>query len=324
MIVLGIESTAHTIGVGICENEKILSNAHHIYKPINEGLIPRKMADHHQQYFKKMLDEALKEANIDIKDVDVIACAQGPGIGSPLSFGFSMAKYLSAHHKKPFIGVNHAYAHIVISELFTKIKRGIIIYVSGGNTQILFENEEGFYDVLGETLDIGIGNLFDSFGREIGLRYAHGSVLSELASRGKYIDLPYTVKGLNLAFSGLFTAAVKALKKNKKEDVAYSLMETSFAMVCEVAERAFYLKKANGFIVCGGVAQNRRLQEMLSKMAEEDGTKFGVAPDEFNRDNGAMIAYAGYLLYKKYGSRPLEFWRPIQNYRIENMRDVFR
>ncbi len=324
MITLGIESTAHTLSIGIVENGKILSNVIDMYYAGNEGLIPRKVADHHSDVFVSVLDDALKKASLSIDKIDLIAFSQGPGIGAPLSVGVAGAKYLALKYKKKIIGVNHPYAHVKISEYLTKLKNPLVLYVSGANTQILIENEKTkFYEVLGETLDIGIGNLFDSFAREIKLKHAHGSALEQLAKKGKYVELPYTVKGLNLIFSGLLTSSVTKQSINSKEDLAYSLMETAFSMTAEVTERALFLQNKKSLIVCGGVAQNKRLQEMLSFMCKEIGVKFGVAPDEFNRDNGAMIAYAGSLLYKKYGAMEITKCDPMTNYRIDQMKDVF-
>lgn len=316
MITLGIESTAHTLGIGIVENKKIISNIHDAYKPINEGIIPRKAAEHHAELFTKILKENLLKAELQMKYINLIAFAQGPGIGAPLRIGTVLAKYLAKKYNKPLIGINHAFAHVKISEHLTGLKSPLYLYVSGGNTQLIIEEKIGFH-VLGETLDIGLGNLFDAFGRKIGLEYAHGSVLAELAKNGKYVELPYSVKGMNLVFSGLLTHASKLAQIHKKEDVAYSLMETAFAMVCEVTERALFLTRKKKLVICGGVAQNKRLQEMLKIMCREDKINFGVASDEFNRDNGAMIAYAGEIAYKKYGTKPVEEWEAIQDYRID-------
>jgi len=202
------------------------------------------------------------------------------------------------------------------------MKNPLVLYLSGGNSQLLLQDGEGYYGVLGETLDVGIGNLFDSFGRAIKMENAHGSALSKLAEGGKYIPLPYSVKGMNLVFSGLQTAAEKAAKSHPHRDVAYSLMETAFAMTCEVSERGLFLSRKKELIVCGGVAQNRRLQQMLKSMCDEDSVKFGVAPDEFNRDNGAMIAYAGSVLFRRYGAMSIDKCVPITNYRIDRMKEI--
>ncbi len=319
MMVLGIESTAHTLSVGITKDGRVLSNAMDIYKPPkDEGLIPRKLADHHADVFSTVLENALKDAKVKMKDVDLIAFSQGPGIGSALAVGCGAAKYLAARYSKEIIGVNHCYAHVKISEHVTGMKNPLVLYVSGGNSQIIIERD-GRYYVLGETLDVGIGNLFDSFARSIGMKYAHGSELEKLAEGGKYVELPYTVKGMNLVFSGLLTQAEKVAKKESKKDVVYSLMETAFAMTCEATERALFLTRKKGLVVCGGVAQNRRLQKMLKIMCKDDSVEFGVAPDELNRDNGAMIAYAGEVLYRKHKKKKTEEWIPLPNQRIDKV-----
>ena len=319
MITLGIESTAHTLSIGIAENGRVLSNVMDMYSGGSEGLIPRKLADHHANVFGGVLSKSLDDAKVSMDEVSLIAFSQGPGIGAPLSLGVSGAKYLALRFGKPLIGVNHCYAHAKISEHMCKMEKPLVLYISGGNSQLLLESEDSHYHVLGETLDIGIGNLFDTFARSIKMEHAHGSALAKLAEGGKYVELPYSVKGMNLVFSGLLTAAEKAARNNPHRDVAYSLMETSFAMTCEVTERALFLTKKKHLVACGGVAQNRRLQRMLKTMCKEDGVRFGVAPDEYNRDNGAMIAYAGWLLYKKSGPMPVEKCVPITNYRIDRM-----
>jgi N6-L-threonylcarbamoyladenine synthase len=322
MLILGIECTAHTLSIGVTEGGNVLSNVIDTYSGGSEGLIPRKMADHHAEVFGSVLRKSLEIAGTKLDKIGLIAFSQGPGIGAPLSVGIAGAKYLAIRHGKKLIGVNHGYAHAKISEHFCRMNRTLVLYLSGGNSQILIEDDKGYYHVLGETLDIGIGNLFDSFARAIRMEHAHGSALARLAEGGKYVELPYSVKGMNLVFSGLLTAAEKAAKKHPPRDVAFSLMETSFAMTCEVTERALFLTRKKHLVVCGGVAQNRRLQEMLKTMCEEDGVEFGVAPDEFNRDNGAMIAYAGGLLYKRYGPMDVEKCVPVTNYRFERMKEV--
>jgi N6-L-threonylcarbamoyladenine synthase/protein kinase Bud32 len=127
------------------------------------------------------------------------------------------------------------------------------------------------------------------------LEFAHGSAVEKLAEEGTYFELPYTVKGMDLAFTGLLTSAIKALGTHKKEDVCRSMQETAFAMLVEAAERASALSGKKDVLACGGVAQNKRLQEMLGIMCRERGGRFSVAPAEFNADNGAMVAYVGAL-----------------------------
>ncbi|MDD5022756.1 MAG: serine/threonine protein kinase, partial [Candidatus ainarchaeum sp.] len=139
-----------------------------------------------------------------------------------------------------------------------------------------------------------------------------------------YIELPYTVKGMNVTFSGILTHCEKLIGKEKNEDLAYSMLETAFAELCEATERALFLTKRKGIIVCGGVAQNKKLQKMLKEMCEEDGVEFGAAPNEYNRDNGAMIAYAGYLQYKKFGEHKISEVEADQDYRIDKIKNDSR
>ena len=121
--------------------------------------------------------------------MDLVAFSQGPGIGAPLSVGVAAAKYLALRQGKPLIGVNHCYAHVKISEHLCRMTFPLVLYLSGGNSQLIVE-EGGRYHVLGETLDIGIGNLFDSFGRAIKMEHAHGSALSKLAEGGRVYPAP--------------------------------------------------------------------------------------------------------------------------------------
>jgi len=320
MITLGIESTAHTLSIGVTRDGRVLSNAIDMYRaPKGKGMIPRELADHHAAVFAGVFRKALGDAEAGMDDVDLIAFSQGPGIGSALAVGCGAAKYLAEKYGKKLIGVNHCYAHVKISEHLAGMRNPLILYLSGGNSQIIIQRN-GLYHVLGETLDIGIGNLFDNFARSIGMKHAHGSELERLAHGGKYVELPYSVKGMNLVFSGLLTHAEKVAKKESKKDVAYSLMETAFAMTCEATERALFLTRKKSLVICGGVAQNRRLQKMLETMCKEDKIKFGVAPDEFNRDNGAMIAYAGEVMYKKRKpAMKTEEWAPLPNQRIDRI-----
>ncbi len=322
MMALGIECTAHTLSMGVVEGAEPLSNVIDTYSGGAEGLIPRKMADHHAERFAPVLRKCLSDAGTGMGDIDLVAFSQGPGIGAPLSVGISGAKYLALRHGKGLMGVNHCYAHVKISELMAEMERPLILYLSGGNSQLLLEGDGGAFHVLGETLDIGIGNMFDSFARAIGMKEAHGSALTRLAEGGSYVDLPYSVKGMNLVFSGLQTAAERAARRHPHRDVAYSLMETAFAMTCEVAERALFLTRKRSLVVCGGVAQNRRLQGMLRSMCDGAGARFGVAPDEYNRDNGAMIAYAGLLLSRRHGKMPPGRCVPVTNYRIDRMPEI--
>jgi glycoprotease/Kae1 family metallohydrolase len=293
-VCIGIESTAHTLGVGIFRGERMLANEKDMYRPKKGGIHPRVAADHHAEVFGPVLQAAFKKSRIAWTDVDFVAYARGPGLGPCLKVGMAGACALAAKIGVPLVPVNHCAAHVEIGAHYCKMKDPLILYVSGGNTQIVIR-EKNKYHVMGETLDIGVGNLIDVFARALGGEFAHGSVVEKLAAGGKYFPLPYTVKGMNMTFTGLLTEATKQLHGRDKKDVCFSLQETAFSMLTEATERALALTRKKEVLACGGVAQNKRLCEMLTLMAREHKARFATSPAEFNADNGAMIAYTGLL-----------------------------
>lgn len=299
MIVLGIESTAHTFGVGIVRDDgNILADQRIQYRPKEGGIQPREAAQMMSEHGAEIVAAALEEASITIREVDAIAFAIGPGLGPCLRTGAVVARFLAKRFNKPLIGVNHCIAHIEIGKLVGKIQDPLVVYLSGANTQII-ALANGRYRIFGETLDIGLGNLLDSWGRAVGIPFPAGPKIEELARKGKnFIKLPYTVKGSDLTFSGLYTAAVKAAEKYPIEDVAYSLQEVAFSMTAEVAERALAHTEKKEVLLVGGVAANKRLQEIMRIMAEEHDASFHVVPMKYAADNGVMIAWTGLLMYR--------------------------
>lgn len=302
---LGIESTADDFGVGIVSFDgKILANVNDVYIPERGGIHPREASRHHAMVAGRVIAEAFKRAGIKPEEIDVIAFSQGPGLGPCLRVGATVARALASYLNKPLVGVNHCLAHIEIGRMINQVKDPVTLYVSGGNT-IVSAFEAGRYRVFGETLDIAIGNCLDVFAREAGLKPSPGkplgAVIEELASKGKkLIQLPYTVKGMDLSFSGLLTAAINLLKEEKYslEDLCFSLQEIAFSMLTEITERALAHTEKEEVLLTGGVAANKRLQSMLREMAEEHGARFSVVPKEYATDNGAMIAWTGVLCYK--------------------------
>ena len=291
MICLGIESTAHTFGIGIMNKKgEILANERSMYKAQKgKGIIPIEAAEHHKKIAPLVLKKALDKAKLTLEEIDLIAVAIGPGIPPTLWEGINFAKTLG----KPIIGVNHCIAHIEIGKLFGKMKDPLTVYVSGGNTQ-LTAYSKGKYRVYGETLDIGIGNAIDKFARGIGLEMPGGPKVEKIALKGKnYIELPYSVKGMDLAFSGIVTSALK--KKINKEDLCYSFQETIYSMLTEITERALAHTEKKEILLTGGVAQSKRLQKMMEQMSKKHDAKFYAPPGELCGDNGAMIALVGLL-----------------------------
>jgi len=152
--------------------------------------------------------------------------------------------------------------------------------------------------VFGETLDIGLGNALDKFGRSAKLGFPAGPKIESLAKTGKYLEFPYSVKGMDVSFTGMVSKAQQLLQKEKVEDVCYSFQETSFAMLCEISERALAYTEKKELLLIGGVAANKRLNEMLGIMCTARGVKYKPVPMQYTGDQGAMIAWQGILEFK--------------------------
>ena len=303
MICLGIEGTAHSIGVGVVENVsgkcKVLSNMIKIYRPKKGGIHPREAANHHALYIADLLKESVSKAQVDFSEADLISFSKGPGLGPCLRTAATAARALSLSLNRPIIGVNHCVAHLEIGRgTLDDCKDPVLLYTSGANTQVI-AFAEGRYRVFGETLDIGIGNCLDKFGRTVGLDFPCGPQIEKLASKGKkYLELPYSIKGMDIAFSGLLTAAEQYYKKNESlEDICYSMQETTFAALTEVTERAMAHTEKDEVLLGGGVASNRRLCDMVQTMAHDRDARFFVPSKDLCIDNGAMIAWLGVLMY---------------------------
>ena len=317
-ICLGIETTAHTAAVGIVDSAcSVLSDERHSFTTKSGGMIPRELAEHHIEQFPKVIKAALEKSKLDWKEIDCIAYSSGPGIGTALSVGATAARMLAALHSKPIIPVNHSVAHVEIAKKMCKSTDPLVLYVSGGNTQVI-GYESGKYRVYGETLDIGVGNLLDSFGREIGIGFPAGPALDKMYFEGKeYIELPYSVKGMDVNFSGLLTATEKNIGKHRNEDIAYSMMHTAFATITEVCERALAHTEKKELLLTGGVSASRALQQMLTKMCKERGVKLKVCPREYATDNGVMIAWTGLIMHNAGRAVAVEEAQTSQKFRTD-------
>ena len=347
-IILGIESTAHTFGIGVVSNGEILSNIKKTYTTKKGGIIPIEAAKHHSKVKKRVYAEALNKAGISEDKIDAIAFSQGPGLAPCLIEGMKFAKELAGKLGKPIVCVNHCVAHLEIGRLIGKATHRLVhsprtqtfktcnpkvnpvmLYVSGANTQII-AYETGKYRIFGETLDIGVGNFIDNFGRYAGIGFPAGPKIEELALRsnaknsqtnfsitkshtghthrrrskdstGNYFELPYTIKGMDIALSGILTKLRNKIESKRYHlpDLAYSMQETVFAMLVETSERALAHTGKDELLLGGGVACNKRLQEMCEIMCKERGAKLFVPDNSLLVDNAAMIAYLGEIMFKK-------------------------
>ncbi len=268
---------------------------------MSRGMIPGEIAQHHTAVAEDVLKQAFSEAKIQWKDIDFISYSAGPGLDPALWAGYNKAKEWANHHHKKLVGVNHCCAHLSIGKMWNKLKDPCYLYVSGVNTQVIVQ-EGGKYRIVGETLDIGLGNMLDKFAREMELGFPGGPQIEQLAKKGKYVELPYVVKGMDVSFSGILTRVKQLLGKGiPKEDLCFSVQETCFAMCAEVAERALAHTEKKELLLVGGVGANKRFCEMLNIMCTERGATFHLVPMELATDNGAMIAWEGFLRKDMFG-----------------------
>lgn len=337
MLILGIEGSANKLGVGIVtdqfvngdEKTMILSNPRVTFiTPPGTGFLPRETSQHHKAHIIAMVKAALEEAKVRPQDLDAIAYTRGPGMGPCLHTVVVVVRVLAQLWGKPIIPVNHCIGHIEMGRIATGISDPVVLYVSGGNTQVLAYSLKR-YRIFGETIDIAVGNCFDRFARLLNLSNdpSPGYNIEQLAKQGKkLVDLPYVVKGMDVSFSGLLTHIEETLKSGKHSpaDLCFSLQETVFGMLVEVTERALAQCGKSDVLLVGGVGCNVRLQEMMAQMAKERGGKLGSMDERYCIDNGAMIAWAGLLAFKSGIRAELKDCDVTQRFRTDEVECTWR
>jgi N6-L-threonylcarbamoyladenine synthase/protein kinase Bud32 len=314
--ILGIEGTAWNLSAAVF-GEDLIAQSSSAYMPPQGGIHPREAAQHHAAAMKEVVGKVLQETD----EIGGIAFSQGPGLGPCLRTVATASRALALALDIPLIGVNHCVAHVEIGRWATGCRDPITLYTSGANTQVIgYLNSR--YRIFGETLDIGLGNALDKFARHHGLPHPGGPIIEERAKKGKYRDFPYTVKGMDLAFSGLVSAAKDP--RIPLEDACKSLQENAFAMCVEVTERALAHAEKEEVLLVGGVGANKRLQEMLFLMCEDRGARFHVPPRQYLGDNGAMIAYTGRLMLES--GQTLSIDESLINpvYRVDDVQVTWR
>jgi len=332
-IAIGFEGSANKIGIGIIKDGEVLSNVRHTYiTPPGQGFLPRDTAKHHQQHALDVLQQALDDAKINPKEIDCVCFTKGPGMGAPLVSTAVVARTVAQLWNKPLVAVNHCIGHIEMGRLITGAVNPVVLYVSGGNTQVIAYSERR-YRIFGETIDIAIGNCLDRFARVLKLSNdpSPGYNIEQMAKKGNnFIDLPYTVKGMDVSFSGILSfiesAADRMLKKKEctPADLCFSLQETIFAMLIEITERAMAHCGSTEVLIVGGVGCNKRLQEMMGIMADERGATLYATDERFCIDNGVMIAQAGWEMFRTGHVTPMEDTWCTQRYRTDEVEVTWR
>ncbi|GAA57647.1 O-sialoglycoprotein endopeptidase [Clonorchis sinensis] len=308
-VVLGMEGSANKLGIGVVRDGVVLSNPRVTYvTPPGEGFQPTETARHHQTHIISLVSRALREANIGAEELDAIAYTKGPGMGAPLLVVAVVARTLSQLWNKPLIGVNHCIAHIEMGRLITGAHSPVVLYVSGGNTQVI-SFTSGRYRIFGETIDIALGNCLDRFARIVNLSNdpSPGYNVEMLARKGsKFFELPYSVKGMDVSFAGLLSyleqRSCDLLQSGEYtvEDLCFSLQETVFAMVVEITERAM--------AHCGTKMGVRGLFTYLTQQPDNF-TQYDLHNTYlvFDAENYIANSYRQWGLAQQYGGEYLSF-----------------
>ncbi|MBD1172686.1 tRNA (adenosine(37)-N6)-threonylcarbamoyltransferase complex transferase subunit TsaD [Pelagibacterales bacterium SAG-MED05] len=321
---LGIETSCdETAAAVIRENEKgtadILSNV--VSSQIEEhkefgGVVPELAARAHLENIEFIIDKALKDSKISLKEIDGVAATAGPGLIVCLTVGLNIGKSIAAFSNKPFVGVNHLEGHALSPGLENKIKFPyLLLLISGGHTQYLIVRDVNHYEQLGTTIDDALGEAFDKTAKMLDLGYPGGPAVEKFSKLGEkdYFKLPEPIinkAGCNLSFAGLKTAVLRESKKiNNDEKLKYNLAASFQNTInkilykkTKIAIQEFKNKtkeKKVQLIVAGGVAANKSIRENLTALSKEINCKT-IYPDlKFCGDNAAMIAWAGIKRFKK-------------------------
>lgn len=316
MKILGIETSCDETGVAIYDSEKGLV-ANQLYSQIEMhadygGVVPELASRDHIRKTLPLIQEALKQANLTAQDIDGIAYTSGPGLVGALLVGSTIARSLAYAWNIPALGVHHMEGHLLAPMLESNPPKFpfVALLVSGGHTQLVKVENIGQYELLGESIDDAAGEAFDKTGKLLGLDYPAGVAVSQLAEKGTanrfVFPRPMTDRpGLDFSFSGLKTFAANTIQANLNEngeldpqtkcDIAYAFQQAVVDTIIIKCKRALQQTGYKRLVMAGGVSANKQLRQSLAEFMQSYGGEVYYPRPEFCTDNGAMIAYAGFV-----------------------------
>lgn len=314
--IMAIETSCDETSVAIVKNGKdILSNIISSQIDLHEkfgGVVPEIASRKHIENIDFVISEALKEANMTIKDMDAIAVTYGPGLVGALLVGLAEAKAIAFAAKKPLIGVHHIEGHISANYIENDLQPPFIsMVVSGGHTHLVHVKDYGVYDILGKTRDDAVGEAFDKVARSIGLGYPGGPKIDKLAKEGQddAIDFPRSYlegDSFDFSFSGVKSAVLNYINKCKmkeqeinKANIAASFQSAVVEVIIDKTVKAAKKLGLNKVALAGGVAANSRLREEMKNACEKEQISIYYPSIVYCTDNAAMIGVAAYYEYIK-------------------------
>lgn len=317
MLILGIDTSCDDTSASVVEERKILSNIvssqikfHSKYG----GIVPEIASRKHIEWIWDVTESALNEAKVGLKDIDLVAVCQGPGLIGSLLVGLCFTKALSFASKKPIIGVNHLEAHI--QAVFLEEKSPdfpfLSLIVSGGHTSLYRVEDFGKYKEIGRTRDDAAGEAYDKIAKMLGLSYPGGPFIDALAKEGdpeKYkLPKPFLHGSFDFSFSGLKTA-IKVLLKNLniqegnppedfRKDLSASFQSVMVEVLIEKIKLALNEQRLKRAVITGGVAANSELRKQ-AKNLEKEGFEVYLPSKALCTDNAAMIGIAGFHKFQR-------------------------
>lgn len=319
MRILGIETSCDETGVAIFDEEKGLI-ANQLYSQIElhadyGGVVPELASRDHIRKTLPLIQAALKEANLSADEIDGVAYTAGPGLVGALLVGSTIARSLAYAWNVPALGVHHMEGHLLAPMLEDKAPEFpfVALLVSGGHTQLVKVDGVGKYELLGESIDDAAGEAFDKTAKLLGLDYPGGAALAKLAESGEpnrfTFPRPMTDRpGLDFSFSGLKTFAANTINANLDEqgnlsqqtrcDIAHAFQQAVIETLMIKCRRALQQTGYKRLVIAGGVSANKQLRHQLAELMQQIGGEVFYPRPQFCTDNGAMIAYAGFLRMK--------------------------
>lgn len=320
MKILGIETSCDETGVAIYDEHQGLV-ANQLYSQIEMhadygGVVPELASRDHIRKTLPLIQEALKEANLQPSDIDGIVYTAGPGLVGALLVGSTIARSLAYAWNVPALGVHHMEGHLLAPMLEDNPPPFpfIALLVSGGHTQLVKVENIGKYELLGESIDDAAGEAFDKTGKLLGLDYPAGVAVSRLAEQGTpnrfVFPRPMTDRpGLDFSFSGLKTFAANTIKTHldqkgeldhqTKCDIAHAFQQAVVDTIIIKCKRALEQTGYKRLVMAGGVSANKQLRQQLAEFMQQFGGEVFYPRPAFCTDNGAMIAYAGFVRLKQ-------------------------
>lgn len=306
IITLGIESSCDETSVSVVKNgREVLSNVIHTQIPIHQqfgGVVPEIASRNHVMAISEVTKEALKQANTNLSEIDVVACTYGPGLVGALLVGVSYAKALSYALQKPLVGVNHIQGHIAANYISYKELEPpfLCLIISGGHTHLVHIKDYTEFEILGKTRDDAIGEAFDKVARVIGLAYPGGPKIDELAKQGNAnIDLPQTYfENLDFSFSGIKTAVLNLHHKTpdiNQADLCASFEKATTQVLLTNTKKAVEQRNVNKIALAGGVSANSYIREKFLELGKQENLQIYYPEMSLCTDNAAMIASARIL-----------------------------